>query len=62
MVSMLQTTSPQYLTLASLDLARRQAVTQGEKMLGRVIRLAEDARRRINMLKHITCIYRKDIR
>jgi arginine decarboxylase len=61
-VSMVQTTSPQYITLASLDLARRQAVMQGEKMLGRVMRAAEEGRRRINTLKHLTCVTRKEIR
>jgi arginine/lysine/ornithine decarboxylase len=61
-VSMVQTTSPQYLTLASLDMARHQAVTQGEKMLGRVIKWAEDGRRRINTLKNVSCMTRKDIR
>jgi arginine decarboxylase len=60
-VSMVQTTSPQYITLASLDLARRQAVLHGERMLGRVMKWAEDGRRRINTLKHLTCITRKDI-
>lgn len=61
-VSMVQTTSPQYITLASLDLARRQAVLHGEKMLGRVMRWAESGRSRINTLKHMSCITREDIR
>jgi arginine decarboxylase len=61
-VSMVQTTSPQYVTLASLDLARRQAVLQGEKMLGRVMRWAESGRARINTLKHMSCITRDEIR
>jgi len=60
-VSLLQTTSPNYLTLASLDLARRQAVMEGEKMLDRVMRWAESARKRINRLKHFTCFTRRDI-
>ena len=62
MVSLLQTTSPQYITLASLDLARRQAVTQGEKLLGRVIHWAEEGRKRINTLKHFRCMTREDVR
>jgi arginine/lysine/ornithine decarboxylase len=60
-VSLLQTTSPNYLILASLDLARRQAVMEGEKKLDRVIRAAEGARKRLNNLKNIFCITRKDI-
>jgi arginine/lysine/ornithine decarboxylase len=60
-VSLLQTTSPNYAILSSLDLARRQAVIQGEKMLGRVIRAAEEGRKRINTLKNIFCLTRRDI-
>jgi arginine decarboxylase len=44
-VSMLQTTSPNYMTLASIDLARRQAVLHGEKIFERVIKIAEEATR-----------------
>lgn len=60
-VSLLQTTSPNYVILSSLDLARRQAVMHGEQMLNRVIHWAEDGRRRINGLKHFFCFSRKDI-
>ncbi|HMZ27349.1 MAG TPA: aminotransferase class I/II-fold pyridoxal phosphate-dependent enzyme, partial [Elusimicrobiota bacterium] len=60
-VSLLQTTSPNYLVLASLDLARRQAVLEGEKRLEKVIRAAEAGRKRLNTLKNIFCITRKDI-
>ena len=44
----LQTTSPSYILMASLDLARMQMATEGEKLLNSAIRLAEDARERIN--------------
>ncbi|MBL0350578.1 MAG: aminotransferase class I/II-fold pyridoxal phosphate-dependent enzyme [Elusimicrobia bacterium] len=60
-VSLLQTTSPNYVILASLDLARRQAVMEGEKRLEKVIRAAEAGRKRLNTLKNIFCITRKDI-
>ena len=40
-VSMLQTTSPNYLILATLDLARRQAFLRGEENFNRVIKAAE---------------------
>jgi arginine/lysine/ornithine decarboxylase len=60
-VSLLQTTSPNYLILASLDLARFQAVSHGEKALDRVIRWAEYGRKRLNNLKNIFCMTRKDI-
>jgi arginine decarboxylase len=60
-VSMLQTTSPNYMILASLDAARRQVVLQGEKTFDRVIRWAEAARKSINQLKHFSCFTRKEI-
>ena len=60
-VSMLQTTSPNYLILSSLDAARRQAVLEGERLLERVIRNAEMARKRINKMKNIFSFNRQDI-
>ncbi|MBV9080988.1 MAG: arginine decarboxylase, partial [Elusimicrobia bacterium] len=54
-VSMLQTTSPNYATLASLDLARWQMVRDGRKILDRLIQNCERARARINNLKNYTC-------
>jgi len=60
-VSMLQTTSPNYLILASLDLARRQAVTQGEVMLEKIIQSAEFARKQINRLAKFSCFTRQHI-
>jgi arginine decarboxylase len=60
-VSMLQTTSPNYLILSSLDAARRQAVLEGERMFERVIRNAENARKRINRMKNVNSFTRKDI-
>ncbi|MCG3203372.1 MAG: Arginine decarboxylase [Elusimicrobia bacterium] len=60
-ISMLQTTSPNYLTLASLDLARWQMVDQGEKILDKLIQNVERARTSINHLKHFTCLTRPEI-
>ena len=60
-VSMLQTTSPNYLILASIDLARRQAVQSAERIFERVIRIAEDGRKRINQTKHFFSFTRKEI-
>src|SRR3954471_12752394 len=54
-LSILQTTSPNYLIMASLDAARRQVFFQGQKTFGRLIKLAEEARERINRLQHIYC-------
>ena len=61
-LSILQTTSPNYLVLASLDAARRQVFTQGEKIFTRLIKLAEEARERINRLQHVYCLTQGEIR
>ncbi|OQA92300.1 MAG: Arginine decarboxylase [Elusimicrobia bacterium ADurb.Bin231] len=61
-VSMLQTTSPNYLILASIDLARRQAMISGEKLFGQVMLAAEAGRKAINKLKNFSCFKREDIR
>ena len=61
-LSMLQTTSPNYFTLASLDAARRQVVMHGEKVFGRLIRMAEEARERINRLERVYSMTRSEIR
>lgn len=60
-VSMLQTTSPNYLTMASLDLARAQMMSEGEEILGRLISNCERARSEINHLKNFTCLTRSEI-
>ncbi len=61
MLSILQTTSPNYLTLATLDLARKQAYFQGEKIFSKLIRMTEEARERINKLQHIYSFTRGEI-
>src|SRR3972149_6873406 len=42
-LQMLQSTSPSYILLASLDLARMQMATEGRKLLGKAIDLPEEA-------------------
>lgn len=61
-LSILQTTSPNYAIMASLDAARRQVFFQGEKIFGRLIKLAEEARDRINRMKRIYCVTQGEIR
>jgi arginine decarboxylase len=46
-LQMLQTTSPSYVLLASLDAARRQIATQGETLMAQTLDLARNARTRI---------------
>lgn len=60
--SMIQTTSPNYLLLASMDQARKVAATQGERLFGQIIRAAEEGRRGINRLKNFFCFTREEIR
>lgn len=61
-VSMLQTTSPNYMTLASIDLARRQAVLEGEEMFSEVIKVADWGRNYINNnITSMKCFKRSDI-
>jgi arginine/lysine/ornithine decarboxylase len=55
-----QTTSPSYILMASLDLARMQMATEGEKLLEKAIRLAEEARGKINRIPGLVC-FGKDI-
>lgn len=62
-VSMLQTTSPNYLTLATIDLARRQAFLNGSKTFDKVIEAAEWGRTYINEnIPSMKCLTRKEIK
>lgn len=47
-LQLIHSTSPNYVLMASLDVARRQMATIGHEILQRTIDLAEDARRRLN--------------
>ncbi|MFH1823733.1 MAG: aminotransferase class I/II-fold pyridoxal phosphate-dependent enzyme [Candidatus Firestonebacteria bacterium] len=49
-LQLLHTTSPSYILLASLDVARMQMATSGSEILSRVIDLAEETRKHINNL------------
>jgi len=55
-LSMLTTTSTSYPILASLDTARRQLAIHGHDLIGNTIRLANDARARINEIPHLRCV------
>ena len=54
-----QTTSPSYILMASLDLARMQMATEGEKLLDKAIRLAEESRELIHQMPGLSCFGRK---
>lgn len=51
-----QSTSPQLVMLASLDVARMQMAIEGEALLGRTLGLARDARRRLNAITGVYCM------
>lgn len=55
-LSMLTTTSTSYLLLASLDVARKELATIGNKMIEKSIQLANKVRREVNELEHIECV------
>lgn len=54
-LSLLQTTSPSYVLMASLDCARRQIATEGEKLLDKSIELSNYARYKINKIPGLYC-------
>lgn len=58
-MTLLMTTSPSYILMASLDLARMQMATRGKELLDVAIMLAEDARRRINQIPGLYCFGRE---
>jgi len=51
-----QTTSPSYILMASLDLARMQMATEGEKLLDKALKLAGWAREAINAIPGLYCL------
>lgn len=53
---MLTTTSTSYLLLASLDVARKSFVTEGQGLLEDTIRKAKETRSKINEIPHLYCM------
>lgn len=60
-LKMAQTTSPSYILMASLDLARMQMATEGEKLLGKALELSRWARGRINAISGLTCLTKEQV-
>nr|WP_274600950.1 aminotransferase class I/II-fold pyridoxal phosphate-dependent enzyme [Clostridium yunnanense] len=54
-LNLLQTTSPSYILMASLDCARRQIALSGEELLDKTIDLANYARTEINKINGFYC-------
>lgn len=57
--SLLQSTSPNYLLLASLDIARLQMAEDGPRLVGRTVHLAEELRKKINAIEGLSCFGRE---
>lgn len=55
MLQLVQSTSPNYLLMASLDVARMQMATQGHELLGKTVELAKWARQEINNIPGLYC-------
>ena len=55
MVSLVQSTSPNYLLLGSLDAARMQMAESGPQLIGRAVDLANWIRREITQIKGLYC-------
>lgn len=60
-LQLLQTTSPSYILMTSLDVARMQMATQGQELLSKTIEISEEARHRINQIDGFYCIGREII-
>ena len=56
MLRLVETTSPSYVLMASLDAARRVAATRGRELLDHVIRAAASARERLARLPGVACL------
>jgi Arginine/lysine/ornithine decarboxylases len=54
-LSLLQTTSPSYILMASLDCARRQIALNGQELLDKTIELSNYARNEINKIPGFYC-------
>lgn len=55
-LQMVQTTSPSYVLMASLDGARRQMALEGRALLEKTIKLTQKAREKINNLAGFSCL------
>jgi arginine/lysine/ornithine decarboxylase len=52
---LLTTTSPSYILMCSLDMARMQMATQGRELLQRTLELARLGRQEVNKIKGLSC-------
>ncbi|GAC1457924.1 MAG: aminotransferase class I/II-fold pyridoxal phosphate-dependent enzyme [Chamaesiphon sp.] len=55
-LQLLQSTSPSYLLLASLDAARQQMAMEGKQLMAETLHLADEARRRISQIAGLSVL------
>jgi len=55
-LQLVQSTSPSYLLLASLDAARQQMALHGKMLMSRTLQLADEARTRINQIPKLSVL------
>ena len=58
---LVQSSSPSYVLMTSLDMARNYMAMEGSQMIDRALSLAQDARERINKLSGIRCATKADL-
>jgi arginine/lysine/ornithine decarboxylase len=61
-LQMLMTTSPSYVILASMDIARRQMALEGEKLLENTLKMVEEVRGIINKTPGLSCLTRQQVK
>lgn len=59
-LKLLQSSSPSYVLMASLDIARKQMATKGEKLLGKTIELCNYAQQKLSKIKGIKIISKEN--
>jgi arginine decarboxylase len=60
-LKILTTTSPSYILMSSIDMARRQMALEGRKLLSKALRMARKAREEINDIEGLRCFGREVI-
>jgi arginine decarboxylase len=60
-LQLVQSTSPSYILLASLDAARQQMALYGKELMSRTLELADDARNRISQILGLSVLKLRDL-
>ena len=60
-LAVIESTSPSYILMASLDIARKLAATRGCELLGRVIDAARKAQLKLNGSPGVRCLTEEDV-